>query len=1064
MGRGAGAPERARADLRRRGCDGGSAEPSRQDGSLRLDGVTLAAPDGTATYQLATRRRRPRLRDHACDPGVDHRPNEAVHRRIARALGGDSPSTSTTACCSARTGRSSRSGTARRRVADLREAGNPRGGGSGVPRRARPAARTTCTSTCARLGRLAIEAIAALRDEELAARVGAPPRVVPVLRGARDLVEAREYAGRSRAPAPAALAGRAPGDARAVRASSVSAHRTPGEPAPRVVRELKAVGGDLRRSGWRSPARAAGLSSGRSSPRCRRDEALAARGDRGGEASRVGRLRRSTRDPAGRSWSCRRRPGPIGMYVCGPTVYQRAHVGNARPFVARHVAARAGCASAATRDARPQHHRRQRQDLRGRARARAPSSPREATAWYLEDTGDLGLGMPDALPKATETMPGDRPLDRGAARRAVTRTRRRRRLLPRRARPRVRAAVRASGPTRSRSRSRTRSRRIRATSRSGRRTRPGEDTSWDSPWGRGRPGWHIECSAMAEKVLGPAFEIHGGGLDLVFPHHENELAQSRALGHEFARIWMHNGMLRFSGEKMSKSLGNDVSLRDVLDDVGAGDAAAVLPRRRTGASRSTSPTRRWRRRRRRPRRSATYSAPPPSRRPTATGTRFAAALDDDFNTPAALALMHDGSAATTSCCARPRRVRARVAGGDASAPPEVVALAEARATARGRQGLRPRPTACATRSRRGWEVRDVAEAATGSCRAREPRPRLRAAAVREALRGRREVLELWAAERASRPSRGSRRRRPSARQAGARADRGCRHARPPGRRRLVRAVPLCRRVRARARGERPLLACLDQVTDPRNLGAVIRSAEGAGATGVVLPAHGSARRDAGRVPSVGRGSRAPAGRRGHEPGPLPRRGEGRRLWVVGAGGDGEPDSGMPTSPTASPWSSARRGRALRPLVRRTCDATLSIPLAGRSRVAQRQRRRRGAALRGASTAIQLGAVMAEVDPLSLRRLEPLPRGPVRPPRRAGRPARELRGGAAAPAVSSSSTAWGMTGRSAPSTSASLHMPTRYSSGSRPRAARARRCSSSRPMPPSGERVVRRCKSAAPRRF
>ena len=95
--------------------------------------------------------------------------------------------------------------------------------------------------------------------------------------------------------------------------------------------------------------------------------------------------------------------------------------------------------------------------------------------------------------------------------------------------------------------------------------KPDEDTAWDSPWGRGRPGWHIECSAMAEKLLGPSFEIHGGGLDLVFPHHENEVAQSRALGHEFAQIWMHNGMLRFTGEKMSKSLGNVETIQEVLD-------------------------------------------------------------------------------------------------------------------------------------------------------------------------------------------------------------------------------------------------------------------------------------------------------------------------------------------------------------------------------------------------------------------------------------------------------------------------------------------------------------------
>jgi len=87
--------------------------------------------------------------------------------------------------------------------------------------------------------------------------------------------------------------------------------------------------------------------------------------------------------------------------------------------------------------------------------------------------------------------------------------------------------------------------------------KPGEPT-WDTPWGPGRPGWHLECSAMATKYLGPVFDIHGGGLDLVFPHHENELAQSRAAGDEFARYWMHNGLLGVQGEKMSKSLGNSL--------------------------------------------------------------------------------------------------------------------------------------------------------------------------------------------------------------------------------------------------------------------------------------------------------------------------------------------------------------------------------------------------------------------------------------------------------------------------------------------------------------------------
>src|SRR3954453_12157533 len=93
--------------------------------------------------------------------------------------------------------------------------------------------------------------------------------------------------------------------------------------------------------------------------------------------------------------------------------------------------------------------------------------------------------------------------------------------------------------------------------------RPGEP-SWPTPWGRGRAGWHLEGSAMATKYLGPAFDIHGGGLDLVFPHHENELAQSVAAGDGFARYWMHNGLLTMAGEKMSKSLGNPLQVREVV--------------------------------------------------------------------------------------------------------------------------------------------------------------------------------------------------------------------------------------------------------------------------------------------------------------------------------------------------------------------------------------------------------------------------------------------------------------------------------------------------------------------
>jgi cysteinyl-tRNA synthetase len=96
--------------------------------------------------------------------------------------------------------------------------------------------------------------------------------------------------------------------------------------------------------------------------------------------------------------------------------------------------------------------------------------------------------------------------------------------------------------------------------------KPGEP-AWETPWGSGRPGWHLECSAMASKYLGPQFDIHGGGLDLVFPHHENEIAQSKAAGDEFARYWIHNAWLTLAGEKMSKSLGNFLLVTEVVKRV-----------------------------------------------------------------------------------------------------------------------------------------------------------------------------------------------------------------------------------------------------------------------------------------------------------------------------------------------------------------------------------------------------------------------------------------------------------------------------------------------------------------
>jgi cysteinyl-tRNA synthetase len=235
--------------------------------------------------------------------------------------------------------------------------------------------------------------------------------------------------------------------------------------------------------------------------------------------------------------------------------------------------------------------------------------------------------------------------------------------------------------------------------------KPGEDTAWDSPWGRGRPGWHIECSVMAEELLGPTFEIHGGGLDLVFPHHENEVAQSRALGHEFARIWMHNGILRFAGEEMHKSTGNVVTLRDALDRWGR---ETLLVFFLTGHWRKpldfTEQTLAAAEARAEGFREVFRNPSEPA--PAGSWERFAAALDDDFNTPDALAVMHEWRDHELL-----RRALA-VFGLDSlaeqeEAPPEVVSLAERRQEARARRDFGAADRLRVEIEEAGWDVRDV---------------------------------------------------------------------------------------------------------------------------------------------------------------------------------------------------------------------------------------------------------------------------------------------------------------------------------------------------------------------
>jgi cysteinyl-tRNA synthetase len=173
--------------------------------------------------------------------------------------------------------------------------------------------------------------------------------------------------------------------------------------------------------------------------------------------------------------------------------------------------------------------------------------------------------------------------------------------------------------------------------------RPGEP-SWPTPWGPGRPGWHLECSAMALTYLGAEFDIHGGGHDLVFPHHENELAQSRAAGDGFARFWMHNGLVGMAGEKMSKSLGNVVSIPSLVERYRPQELRyhLVAPHYRSTIEFSTSSLDESVRAYQRvesfvQRVGARLGAVPFG----AVGEEFRAALDDDLGTPAAVAAVHN---------------------------------------------------------------------------------------------------------------------------------------------------------------------------------------------------------------------------------------------------------------------------------------------------------------------------------------------------------------------------------------------------------------------------------------
>ena len=263
-------------------------------------------------------------------------------------------------------------------------------------------------------------------------------------------------------------------------------------------------------------------------------------------------------------------PANVRMYVCGPTVYDRAHIGNARPVVAfdalfrllRHVYG----ADHVT-------YVRNITDIEDKIIARAAENgePIEAltartAGWFHEDMAALGCLPPTLEPRATAHVPGMIAMIEAliAAGKAYA------------AEGHVLFEV-AAFPDYGRLSGRSTEDMI-----AGARVevapykrdpmdfvlwKPStpEQPGWDSPWGRGRPGWHIECSAMARALLGGDFDIHGGGADLAFPHHENEIAQSRCAHPDegFARYWLHNGMVRVEGRKMSKSLGNVLTMADL---------------------------------------------------------------------------------------------------------------------------------------------------------------------------------------------------------------------------------------------------------------------------------------------------------------------------------------------------------------------------------------------------------------------------------------------------------------------------------------------------------------------
>jgi cysteinyl-tRNA synthetase len=346
-----------------------------------------------------------------------------------------------------------------------------------------------------------------------------------------------------------------------------------------------------------------------------------------------------------------RDPGRVGIYACGPTVYARIHVGNARPFVVfallKRFLEQEGYDVTLVENITDVNDKIY--DAARKAGVPSEQLAREMIELYVQDSDRLDLGRPDHEPKASETIDAiveliQALIDSGHAYEAGGDVYFRVGSFPGYGklsnRPleemiqgeddEDRAELKESPQDFALWKAR----------------KEGEDTSWDSPWGSGRPGWHIECSAMAEVILDLDLDVHGGGTDLIFPHHENEIAQTEAgRGRPLARIWMHNGMVQLGEEKMAKSVGNIRLLHAALDQFGRDALVMYLVAGHyrqpivfsedalEDASRSVDRIREFCRR-----------LDPGASEPEGLGEyaeRFFGALADDFNTPAARAVLFD---------------------------------------------------------------------------------------------------------------------------------------------------------------------------------------------------------------------------------------------------------------------------------------------------------------------------------------------------------------------------------------------------------------------------------------